>query len=254
MFNIPKVLELTIHNGTCLLTGKRIGPQTGYLADFERYEEFERASATQMDHFIEKMVRLCDIVDRIHAQILPSPFLSSVVDDCLARGTDVTASGARHNFSGIQAIQVANVADSLAVIKKLVFEDRTLPAQQLQKALQTNFEGREALRQRVIHHVPKYGNDVEWVDRLGLQWIRFFANRLQAYRNARGGTYHVGLYTVSAHVPMGKNVGAGADGRLAGKPLADGDVSPSYVRDQVPFYSRSPESTRNWAVTVLYSI
>ncbi len=232
MFNIPKALELTLNNGKCLLTGKRVGPATGYLTDFSSYRDFEKAFEKQLDFFIEKMTELCDTVDRLHAEFLPSPFLSTVIDDCLEKGIDVTAGGAFYNFSGIQAIQVANIADSLATIKKLVFEDGTLSARQLLEALQSNYRDREVLRQRILNRVPKYGNDAEWVDRLGAKWIRFFADRLKTRKNARGGKYHVGLYTVSAHVPMGANVGAGPDGRLAGTPLADGGLSPSFGRDR----------------------
>lgn len=231
MFNLVKALELTINNGRCLLTGKKLGLETGYLSDFDSYESLEKAFEKQLDYFIEKMIKACDVVDRLHAEILPSPFLSGVIDDCIANGSDVTAGGASYNLSGIQAIQVANIADSLAAIKKLVYADKTVNAGKLLKALQSNFEGDEALRQLCLNHVPKYGNDVEWVDLLGLKWIRYFADRLGEYTNARGGPYHTGLYTVSAHVPMGRNVGATPDGRLAEQPLADGGMSAVYGRD-----------------------
>lgn len=232
MFNIPKALELTINNGKCLLTGKQIGLKTGYLTDYLTYEAFEVAFEKQINFFIDKMIRLCDIVDRLHARILPSPFLSSVIDGCLEKGIDVTAGGALYNLSGIQIIQVANIADSLAVIKKMIFEEKTISAKTLLEMLQKNYEGYEDLRQQIINHIPKYGNDVQWVDQLGLKWTQFFVDQLKKYTNARGGVYHGGLYTVSAHVPMGKNVGACPDGRLAKTPLADGGVSPSYGRDQ----------------------
>jgi pyruvate-formate lyase len=89
----------------------------------------------------------------------------------------------------------------------------------------------ESLRQSVIHKVPKYGNDVSWVDRFGTEWADYFAHSLENFQNIRGGRYHMGLYTVSAHVPMGKNVGASPDGRFSGSPLADGGVSPMYGQD-----------------------
>jgi pyruvate formate-lyase/glycerol dehydratase family glycyl radical enzyme len=232
MVNVPKALELTINNGKCLLTGKQIGQPTGYLKDYSTYEAFEAAFEKQLKFFIQKMIKLCDLVDRFHARILPSPFLSSVIDGCLEKGLDVTAGGALYNLSGIQMIQVANIADSLAVVKKKVYEEQTISADTLLEMLRKNYEGYEDLRQQIINHVPKYGNDIQWVDELGLKWTRFFVDQLKNYTNARGGVYHVGLYTVSAHVPMGKNVGAGPDGRLAETPLADGGVSPSYGRDQ----------------------
>lgn len=231
MFNLVKVLELTLNDGVCLLTGRRLGPSTGSLVDFSSFEELESAYRTQFDHFFERMIPLCDEVDRLHAEILPSPFLSSVVADCLEKGLDVTAGGAHYNLSGIQAIQPANLADSLAAIKKLVYDDGAVDADRLLAALRGDFAGEEALRQQLVQKVPKYGNDVPWVDRLGARWIEYFAERLRTYRNARGGPYHMGLYTVSAHVPMGKNVGATPDGRRSRAPLADGGMSAMYGRD-----------------------
>ncbi len=232
MLNLVKVLELTLNNGICLQTGVRMGLPTGYLTDYKTYEELEEAYKKQLDHFIDRMIAVCDAVDRMHAEFLPTPFLSSVIDDCLEKGMDVTAGGARYNLSGIQAIQVANIADSLAVIKKLVYDEGTLKAEELLEALQTNYEGREELRQYLINKVPKYGNDVAWVDNIGAKWIEYFAKKMEGYRNARGGPYHTGLYTVSAHIPMGHNVGASPDGRLSGDPLADGGMSAMYGRDR----------------------
>jgi len=232
MFNLVKVLELTLNNGICLQTGIQMGLQTGYLTDYKTYEDLEEAYKKQLDHFIDRMIAVCDAVDRMHAEFLPTPFLSSVIDNCLEKGVDVTAGGAHYNFSGIQAIQVANIADSLAVIKKLVYDEGTLKAEELLEALQTNYEGREELRQYLINKVPKYGNDVAWVDNIGAKWIEYFAKKMKGYRNARGGPYHTGLYTVSAHIPMGHNVGASPDGRLSKDPLADGGMSAMYGRDR----------------------
>jgi pyruvate formate-lyase/glycerol dehydratase family glycyl radical enzyme len=233
MFNMVKVLELTLNNGRCLMTGTQIGPETGYLTDFGDYPQLETAFEKQIDHFTGRMIRLCEVVERMHQVHLPTPFLSSVIENCLDKGTDVTAGGAKYNFSGVQAIQVANIADSLSVLKKLVFESKKVQKGEMLAALQNNFAGEEILRQRCINTVPKYGNDVEWVDETGAKWVRLFAEKLKKYRNYRGGIYHTGLYTVSAHVPMGQNVGATPDGRLAGTVLADGGVSPMNGRDRL---------------------
>ncbi len=232
MFNMVKALELALNDGKCLITGEQLGPQTGYLTDFQTFEQLEEAFREQLRHFIERMIELCIVVDKTHARMLPSPFLSSVIDDCFARGVDVTAGGAHYNLSGIQAIQVANIADSLAAIKLLVFEKKAVAAETLLQALQADFVGHEPLRQQLLNKVPKYGNDVEWVDELGLQWVRYFSEQLAPHVNARGGAFHTGLYTVSAHMPMGRNVGATSDGRKAGQPLADGGMSAVCGRDQ----------------------
>jgi len=232
MFNMVKALELTINNGLCLLSGKRIGLDLGSLVDFESYEALEAAFQRQMDHFIERMIRACDTVDRLHAEVLPSPFLSSVIDGCVEKGLDVTAGGARYNLSGIQAIQPANIADCLAAIKQCIYVDRSVKAEEALAAIRSDFTGNERLRQFLINKVPKYGNDVDWVDEIAAKWVDYFAGRMAEHTNARGGVYHSGLYTVSAHVPMGQNVGASLDGRKAKDPLADGGMSAMYGRDR----------------------
>lgn len=232
MFNLVKALELAMNDGKCLLTGAQLGPQTGYLTGFATYEDLERAFAAQIDYFFEKMIEACERVEEMHQRLLPTALLSSVIDDCLARGIDVTRGGAHYNLSGIQIIQVANVADSLAAVKKLVFEDGTVDKGRLVEALQTNFEHDEELRQVLLNKAPKYGNDVPWVDEIGNQWVHHVAGKFAGRTNYRGGPYHTGLYTVSAHVPMGANVGATPDGRPAKAPLADGGMSAVYGRDR----------------------
>lgn len=177
------------------------------------------------------MIPACDAVDRAHAKLLPSPFLSAVINDCMEKGLDVTAGGAKYNLSGIQMIQAANIADSLASLWQIVYQEKRLPGAEMLKALQANFVGYPVIRAMAENRVPKYGNDVVWVDELGVKWARYFREKLRPYHNARGGLYHTGMYTVSAHVPMGENVGATPDGRLAGEPLADGGMSPGYGRD-----------------------
>ena len=231
MFNMVKALELAINGGVCMLSGKQLGPIASSLADMKDFSELREAYKKQIDYFFGAMISLCDAVDRLHAEILPSPFLSAVVEDCVTQGVDVTAGGAKYNFSGIQVIQVANVADCLAVLKKQVFEEKTISAEDLLTALRNDFQDNEFIRQSLIHKTPKYGNDVEWVDILGAEWVKYFAGLLKDTTNARGGSYQMGLYTVSAHVPMGKNVGATPDGRRAGEPLADGGLSAVYGRD-----------------------
>ncbi len=231
MFNLVKALELALNDGVCTLTGKQMGARTGTLKDFETYEDVTKALDRQIDFFFERMIRCCEVVELAHAELLPSPFLSSVIDDCMETGVDVTAGGAHYNLSGIQAIQCANVADSLAALKTLVYDEKIVDRAALHAALAHNFENAELLRLRLLNKAPKYGNDIDWVDAIAFDWARAFAERLGRYTNVRGGPYQMGLYTVSAHVPMGQNVGATPDGRLAREPLADGGMSPVYGRD-----------------------
>lgn len=231
MFNLLKALELTLNHGVDLLTGEKTGLDLGDLTTYDTFEELESAYAKQIDYFSDRMVECVTQVEKMHEKLLPTPFLSAVIDDCLAKGQDVTQGGAHYNFAGVQAIQVANLADSLAAIKSLVYEEKKISKEELLHALQTNYEDAPLLRATLLNKAPKYGNDVDWVDQLGVKWVNYFADGLKKYRNGRGGIYQMGLYTVSAHVPMGQNVGASADGRYAKDPLADGGVSAMYGRD-----------------------
>ena len=231
MFNLNKTLELALNNGKCLITGDLIGPNLGNITSYEKYEDLENAFAKQIDYFVDKMILACEQVEKAHIDVLPSPFLSSVIEDCIEKGIDVTAGGAIYNLSGIQMIQVANLADSLAAIKLLVYDEKRISKEDLLKAIQNNFEGYEIIRTMLLNRAPKYGNDIEWVDEIGAKWARYFNEKLTHYTNYRGGRYHTGMYTVSAHVPMGENVGASTDGRYAKQPLADGGMSPVYGRD-----------------------
>lgn len=231
MFNMNKALELTLNHGKCLLTGKVLAPDLGSLSTYKTFSDLENAFRKTMYYFIDKMIPCCEAVEKGHMAILPTPFLSSVIDNCIEQGIDVTRGGAKYNLSGIQMIQVANLADSFAAIKQLVYDEKKISASDLERALQNNFVGDEIMRQMLLHRVDKYGNDVVWVDELGAKWARIFRQKLREYKNYRGGLYHTGMYTVSAHVPMGENLGASADGRLAQMPLADGGMSAVYGRD-----------------------
>lgn len=231
MFNLNKALEVTLTGGICLLTGEQIAPNYGSLPEYETFEDVENALKKQIDYFVDKMLLACEEVEKAHIDLLPSPFLSATIDNCMEKGVDVTAGGAKYNLSGIQMIQVANLADSLASLKQLVFDEKRFSKEEVLDALKNNFEGYEFMRTVMVNKVPKYGNDNEFVDAMGAKWANYFKDRLRTFTNYRGGPYHTGMYTVSAHVPMGQNVGASLDGRRAMEPLADGGMSPVYGRD-----------------------
>ena len=231
MFNLNKALELTLNNGRCLLTNKQIGLDLGNLETYQTFDDLENAFQKQIDYFIERMMKAEIVVEKAHQNCLPTAFLSTVIDDCLEKGLDVTCGGAKYNLSGIQMIQVANLADSLAAIKELVYDEKIISQHELLEALKADFKGHEITQTMLLNKAPKYGNDVKWVDALGAKWAGYFRERMKDYKNYRGGPYHTGMYTVSAHVPMGENVGASPDGRNALTPLADGGMSPVYGRD-----------------------
>jgi formate C-acetyltransferase len=156
------------------------------------------------------------------------------VHDSLERGADITSGGARYNPSGVQGVGTANLADSLLVIKKAVFEERSITWEHLLEVLDRDWagEGDEVLRQRFINGHAKYGNDVDEVDEIGRRFLHHYGCEVARYDNVRGGRFQPGSYTVSAHIPLGAAVGATPDGRRAGEQLADGGLSPMVGRDK----------------------
>jgi len=231
MLNLLRVLELTLHGGQDPTSGRQIGPATRRLGELLTFEDFEGAYEQQLRHAAALMVKGVNAVDAQHSQAFPTPFASTVIDDCLDVGQDMTAGGAHYNFTGVQGVQIANLADSLAALRRMVYEHKEVSPQQLLTALQQNFRGHERLRQRLLCRVPKYGNDDGYVDELARKWARLFCDEVVRHRNPRDGSYQAGFYTLAAHVPQGKNVGATPDGRLAHSPLADGGLSPAAGRD-----------------------
>lgn len=231
MFNLVRVLELTLFGGADAQSGAQIGLAHAPLGEMTSFDVLQLSYDAQMQHFVRLMIDGCAVVERTHAEVLPSPFLSLVVEDCVARGLDVTAGGAHYNFSGVQGVQVANVADSLAAVEHAVFGEHWIGGEELLEVLRANFAGHELLRQRLLNGIPKYGNDDDRVDRFAQQWADRYSELVGSYPTPRGGTFQPGFYTVSAHVPMGANVGATPDGRRRGEPLADGGLSPSAGRD-----------------------
>ncbi len=232
MLNMTRVLELTLFGGKDPKSGEQIGLRTPSLEEMTSFDQLEAAYDQQLERCVELMVKGCNVVDSIHAAILPSPFLSLVISDCIDRGLDVTAGGARYNFSGVQGVQVANVGDSLAAVKAAVFEPGWVAGGELLEALRCNFVGHESLRRRLLSRIPQYGNDDDQVDGLCKRWADRYSELVARHRNVRGGTFQPGFYTVSAHVPMGAAVGATPDGRRGGEPLADGGLSPVAGRDR----------------------
>jgi formate C-acetyltransferase len=231
MFNLAKCLELTLNNGKCRFTGTQIGPKTGESRKFKNFEELLSAYKKQVSYFVKHMIIAINCIDMTHQKLLPTPFLSAVMEDCIDKGLDVVEGGARYNFSGPQGVGVADVADSLAAIKKFVFEEAKLSMEELLSTLDSNFEDNPKLRYLLSEKAPKYGNDDDYVDSIAVEIARQYCQEVEKYKNARGGYFHPGLYPVSANVPMGMNVAALPSGRLDREPLADG-ISPAIGGDR----------------------
>lgn len=228
--SLGKLMELAIHDGKCQLTGRQVGPHTGLLEDHKDFESLKEAYRRQAEFFVYHNVVENNLIDVVNREIMPIPLVSILYDSCMESGKDVTNGGARYNFTCPGLVGVANVADSLAAIRKFVFEEKSMDAETLRKVLSDDFAGSEALRMHLINDAPKYGNDILSVDLLARFAVDVCLDELEKYQNARGGKFTAGLTAITANIGFGALVGATPDGRLARSPLAEG-CSPSAGRD-----------------------
>ncbi len=230
-FNLPKVLEITLHDGVDPRTGIQIGPNTGDPAQFTSYQELWQAFTRQMKWFIEVKIRGNHIIERLYATFLPVPFLSLLIDDCIETGRDYHDGGARYNTSYLQGVGLGSITDSLAAIKHQVFDTQTLNMAQLLEILAANFEGFSKERQRLLNKTPKYGNDDDHADQIMLEVFEAYYNAVEGRANTKGGSYHIDLLPTTVHVYFGSVTGASPDGRKAWEPLSEG-ISPVQGADR----------------------
>jgi formate C-acetyltransferase len=230
-FNLPKVLELTLHNGLDPRTGKQLGPQTGEATKFTDFDQLFDAFEQQMLYFVDIKVRGNQVIERMYANHMPAPFLSLLTDDCISTGKDYHNGGARYNTSYIQGVGIGSIADALAAIKTHLYEHQTFSMNELLKMLDANFEGSERSRQLLLNRTPKYGNDDDAVDGLMVRVFESYFNAVDGRRNTKGGEYHINMLPTTCHIYFGSVTGALPDGRFAGRPLSEG-VSPVQGADQ----------------------
>ena len=226
MFNLPKCVELALNNGVCLLTGVRMGPQTGALSELDSYEKIFAAFREQVDYFIRHMVVTLNTCDLIHAGTLPTPFVSAVTDGCLSRGKDITAGGAEYNHIGVSGIGLADATDALSAVKELVFVQQKISLAELNLAMKNDFKGYEGLLKMLTEQSARYGNGDDRADLIAREIGKFFCVNVSKYHCPRGGQYRPGLFPVSSNVPLGRRVAALPGGHRSMQPLADG-MSPA---------------------------
>jgi pyruvate formate-lyase/glycerol dehydratase family glycyl radical enzyme len=229
--NMPKVLEITLNDGVDPRTGRRLGPRTGAPSQFGSFEQLFDAYQRQLSHFVGIKVRGNNIIERLYAKHLPVPFLSLLIDDCIATGKDYHDGGARYNTTYIQGVGLGTMADALTAVKHHVFDKRTLTMEQLLAALRDDFQGHERVRLMLLNKTPKYGNDNDEADRVMVMVFNSYHDAIDGRSNTRGGRYHVNLLPTTVHVYFGSVVGATPDGRAAGRPLSEG-VSPVQGADR----------------------
>lgn len=230
-FNIPKIIEITLHNGLDPRTGKTIGLQTGDPMSFQTYEELFAAFEKQLRYFIDIKIRGNNIIEKLYAKYMPVPFLSLLIDDCIANGKDYHSGGARYNTSYIQGVGLGTATDCFASIRCNVFDRKRIGMGELLEALKTDFEGREALRKQLLDETPKYGNDDEYADSVLTQIFEAYFQAIDGRPNTRGGCHRINLLPTTVHVYFGRVTGALPDGRRASQPLSEG-ISPVQGADR----------------------
>jgi len=230
-FNLPKVLEITLHNGIDPRTGEKIGLETGDPHSFQSFDDLFTAFERQMRHFIDIKIRGNNVIERLYATHMPAPFLSLLIDDCIARGKDYHDGGARYNTSYIQGVGIGTMADCLSALDTHVYQRRDISMDELLTALARDFEGHERLRLSLLNRTPKYGNDEPAADRMMQRVFDAYFNAIDGRPNTRGGAYHINLLPTTCHVYFGSVTGATPDGRRAWTPLSEG-VSPVQGADR----------------------
>jgi pyruvate formate-lyase/glycerol dehydratase family glycyl radical enzyme len=230
-FNMPKVLEITLNNGFDPRTGRRIGLETGDPTQFETFEDLFEAYQKQLNYFVDIKIRGNNVIERLYARYMPAPFLSLLIDDCIAKGKDYHDGGTRYDTSYIQGVGLGTMADALTAIKYHVFDQKTLTLEELLATLRDNFEGHERVRQMLLNKTPRYGNDDDYADEVMVSVFNVYFNAIDGRKNTRGGTYRINLLPTTVHVYFGSVIGATPDGRKAGMPLSEG-ISPVQGADR----------------------
>ena len=230
-FNLVKLLELALHNGVDPASGERLGPESGEPGSFASFEELFAAFKEQLAHFIGIKIRGNRLIEMMYSGLMPAPFLSVLTDDCISRGLDYNAGGARYNNSFIQGVGIGSITDSLSAIRELVYDEGRLTLPELVARLDANFENDEPLRQRLVNKTRKYGNDDDYPDQIMRSVFDAFFDAVDGKPNTKGGVYRIEMLPTTCHVYFGQVTGATPDGRRRGAPLSEG-ISPVQGADR----------------------
>lgn len=225
----PMAIELVLNHGVPLWYGKQVCPDMGPLSAFDIYEKFEAAVKEQIKYITRLSGTATVISQRVQRELAPKPLMSIMYEGCMENGRDVSAGGAMYNFGpGVVWSGLATYADSMAAIRKLVYDDKKYTLEELNEALKADFEGYDLVRRDCLA-APKYGNDDEYADSIAADIIEFTEREHRKIRTLYSTLSH-GTLSISNNTPFGMITGASANGRRAWKPLSDG-ISPSQGSD-----------------------
>lgn len=220
--NLAKVIELTLFNGRSNQTGKQISIQTGDAASFKTFDEFFDAYSRQMRYIAGLNIQTAEVAATAQKLVVPCPFTSMLLDDCIALHKEKTDSGTRYSLPGVCIIGATNAVDCMLNLKKLVFEQKRFTMQEVLDALSTNFENNEIMRQIMLHQPIRYGNDIPEADEMANKIYAVHSDFNRMHADFRNGHYTDGIWPVTSHVSYGEHTGATPDGRKDGMPLVDG--------------------------------
>jgi len=228
MFNLVAPLEMALRDGFHPVVGEQVGPRTGDARSFESYEQFLEAYKSQLAWLIDRSVIGNNMLGEAHQALRPYPLLSALFDGPMDKGKDLIDGGARYNSSGTAMIGLSDVVDSLAAMKTLVYSGNSdgVSMSRMVEALEDDFEGHEALLARLLHRVPKFGQDHDLPRSIAHEIQQFVFECFQKHRNYRGGRYVPGYWSMSNHVAFGLFSGALPSGRRRGKAFTPG-LTPS---------------------------
>jgi len=228
--NWPKLFELALNNGVDTKTGKQVGPTTGDPREFDSYEQIFDAYRRQLKYFVDLKIAANNLIERIYAVHMPSPYMSLLMDDCIARGKDYHNGGPRYNPTYIQGVGLGTLTDALTAVKYHVYEKKTFSMDKLLEALSADFVGHEAMQQVLLEKTPKYGNDDPRADDLARDLFEAYFDVLDGRKNTKGGRYRVNLLPTTVHIYFGSVTGALPCGRGDGVTLSEG-ISPTQGAD-----------------------
>ena len=228
--NIPKVFQLTLFNGFDEYSGKQIGLKLGYAKDFKTFDELWAAFKKQLEYIVDVKIRGNNVIEKLYAEDMPAPCLSVVTNDCISKGKDYNAGGARYNTSYIQGVGIGTVTDCVAAIKYNVYDKKNFTMEELIEAMEHDYEGYDAIYRMVHDKSPKYGNDDDYADSIMQDIFELYRSTITGRPNMKGGKYGVDMLPTTCHVYFGDVILATPNGRKAHKPVSEG-ISPEKSAD-----------------------
>jgi len=220
--NTAKMMEMVINGGHTLAENKKLGPNTGSLETYSSFDEVLKSIDKQFSYWCDQLCSCLNITDSVHRMVKPTPYVSAFFEGCIESGKDMTEGGVKYNGTAPQAAGIATCADSLATIKKLMFDNKSHTGVSLLQAVKDNWEGHEKLYALVnSSKIPHYGNDNDYVDDLFKFMFECYCRNIEGRKTPRGGQFNPGVYTVNANVGMGLYTNASLDGRRVGEAISD---------------------------------